>query len=269
MSRISCDVTKDLLPSYLDEICSAESKELVDEHLLECPSCRRFMAELQVRDQGKDAPEVNFLRRVRRFMDIQSWTWVLCSLVLMMVGFYVADRTGGRIFFYVAMPLLMLGCFFMTREGEGTLRPEKKEWMLPLLTVLLALGATGLPYGFFAHLRKLLELESQYGDGATVGLGPLTHCVNVVTALAAVVLLAMLIVHARKKGRVFPVSMNLACLTMVMVLTFDRILYMMSDMKSLWAYWNENLLILWAEFVIVTALLAVLRRCGGVKKARP
>lgn len=270
MSRISCNVTKDLLPSYLDEICSEESKELVDEHLLECPACRRFMAALRERDQGKDAPELNFFRRVRRSMDVQSWTGILCSLALMVAGFFVASPGGfggGQVFYYVAMPLLMVTCFLLTGEGRGSLRPEKKEWLLPIFAILLTLGAIGLGCGTCVILR-LYETGIKYEDSSIVRVGPLLHCGGAVIAVAAFALLAVLIVYARKKGRVFPVSMNLACLAMNLVMIFAQALSFMVSWKEWWAHWNRNVRILGVEFVIVTALLAILRRRGGVKEAQ-
>ena len=40
MSKRECDIIKDLLPSYVDEICSVASKEWIEEHLKECEECR-------------------------------------------------------------------------------------------------------------------------------------------------------------------------------------------------------------------------------------
>ena len=37
--KIECSVIKDLLPVYIDNCCSTESKQLVDEHLKECEIC--------------------------------------------------------------------------------------------------------------------------------------------------------------------------------------------------------------------------------------
>ncbi len=44
--KITCDLIRDLLPLYRDGVCSDESKELVNEHLKSCESCKeelRFM----------------------------------------------------------------------------------------------------------------------------------------------------------------------------------------------------------------------------------
>ena len=41
MSKISCHVIQDILPLYVDGIVSEDTKEMVEEHLRECESCRK------------------------------------------------------------------------------------------------------------------------------------------------------------------------------------------------------------------------------------
>lgn len=40
MSKISCDIVKDILPLYYDNVCSSDSKQMVEEHLSDCDSCK-------------------------------------------------------------------------------------------------------------------------------------------------------------------------------------------------------------------------------------
>ena len=47
--KISCEIIKDLLPLYLDGVCSNDSKALIEEHLTECDNCK---AELQAMKEG-------------------------------------------------------------------------------------------------------------------------------------------------------------------------------------------------------------------------
>ena len=42
-----CDVICDLLPLYIDDVCSAESKKMVEEHLRECSTCRAMLENMQ------------------------------------------------------------------------------------------------------------------------------------------------------------------------------------------------------------------------------
>ncbi|MBR5943807.1 MAG: zf-HC2 domain-containing protein, partial [Lachnospiraceae bacterium] len=44
--KYECKVIEDLLPLYKDGICSEESKKAVEEHLNECPECRKMLDEL-------------------------------------------------------------------------------------------------------------------------------------------------------------------------------------------------------------------------------
>ncbi|MDF2923343.1 MAG: hypothetical protein K0R57_2257 [Paenibacillaceae bacterium] len=46
--KISCDIIKDLLPLYHDNVCSNDSKTMVEEHLDYCDSCK---AELRAMDE--------------------------------------------------------------------------------------------------------------------------------------------------------------------------------------------------------------------------
>ncbi|MNH91189.1 hypothetical protein D3C73_437400 [compost metagenome] len=47
MSKIQCEIIKDLLPLYIDQVCSEESRQLVEEHLAGCNSCRHERENIQ------------------------------------------------------------------------------------------------------------------------------------------------------------------------------------------------------------------------------
>lgn len=59
MEKISCNVIKDLLPIYCDDICSEDSRQLVESHLRDCPDCTELLAKMkqEYRLAGKDEPE--------------------------------------------------------------------------------------------------------------------------------------------------------------------------------------------------------------------
>ena len=42
MNRMSCNVIQDLMPHYIENMCSAESRELVEAHIAECEKCRQL-----------------------------------------------------------------------------------------------------------------------------------------------------------------------------------------------------------------------------------
>ena len=46
-----CSVIQDLLPLYIDGVCSEESRKVIDEHLAGCAACRQLLAEMQASEQ--------------------------------------------------------------------------------------------------------------------------------------------------------------------------------------------------------------------------
>lgn len=42
MNRITCEVAKDIIPLCIDGVCSENSKQLVEEHIKECTSCKKL-----------------------------------------------------------------------------------------------------------------------------------------------------------------------------------------------------------------------------------
>lgn len=52
MSKFNCDITKDLLPLYIDSVCSKSSSECIEEHLKECNNCREELRKL------RECPEI-------------------------------------------------------------------------------------------------------------------------------------------------------------------------------------------------------------------
>lgn len=47
MSKLNCEIIKDLIPLYIDKVCSNETKAMVEEHLGECESCAEFCSALE------------------------------------------------------------------------------------------------------------------------------------------------------------------------------------------------------------------------------
>lgn len=49
--KYPCDMIQDLLPLYIDGVCSEESKKAVDQHLSECRGCKEFYTVMCEADQ--------------------------------------------------------------------------------------------------------------------------------------------------------------------------------------------------------------------------
>lgn len=57
--KISCKVIEDLLPLYIDDVCSEESKRIVDEHLSECSKCSEILKQMKKENLPMENIELN------------------------------------------------------------------------------------------------------------------------------------------------------------------------------------------------------------------
>ena len=53
MEKINCNVIQDILPLYIDDVVSDDTKELVEEHLQNCEICQRVYHETKQRPPRK------------------------------------------------------------------------------------------------------------------------------------------------------------------------------------------------------------------------
>ncbi len=79
--NISCDIIRDLLPLYTEDMVSLDSRELVDEHLCGCDGCTKELAQLLKRPPVAVDAEPASLKRVSNTIRRQK---VLTVLAVMM-----------------------------------------------------------------------------------------------------------------------------------------------------------------------------------------
>lgn len=93
--NVSCDVIRDLLPLYAEDMVSQDSKKLVEAHLCECDPCTKELAELKKTAKVSVEVETTSLKRVgdtiRRRRILAVLTVVLLLVTLGMSGVMLLD----------------------------------------------------------------------------------------------------------------------------------------------------------------------------------
>lgn len=71
--KLNCSIVNDLLPLYLEDMCSADSGAALEEHLRECPACREKLARMKNNDvipqankQESKFPIADYAKKVKR-----------------------------------------------------------------------------------------------------------------------------------------------------------------------------------------------------------
>lgn len=78
-----CNIIRDLLPLYLDEVCTEESRELVEKHLERCEVCRRELNEMkmelyvgrieEISEADNEAEEQRILLEGKKALEDKLW----------------------------------------------------------------------------------------------------------------------------------------------------------------------------------------------------
>lgn len=101
-----CSVIQDLLPLYIDGVCSQESRKLVETHLAECTVCGQILEEMK-----STAPAANRqtdLRAAEVLKQIKKRINSRVARILLSAGL-AAALVSGSIFILFSQPLKQLG----------------------------------------------------------------------------------------------------------------------------------------------------------------
>lgn len=93
--NLSCNIIRDLLPLYAEQMVSQESAALVAEHLTHCPACKKQLKAMQstLRLSQAQAPMQKWKAKLKR----KRWQLILLTAVL-------ACAAAALLFCYIAAP---------------------------------------------------------------------------------------------------------------------------------------------------------------------
>ncbi|ARJ39284.1 hypothetical protein SporoP8_10625 [Sporosarcina ureae] len=93
-----CNIIQDLLPSYIDGICSEETAAEVQTHIEECVQCNKMMQMMQqptqhiVESKFEEAKEP--FKRINKKRRFQVITASLLTFLIMIIGYQVVQNVG-------------------------------------------------------------------------------------------------------------------------------------------------------------------------------
>ena len=105
-NKLPCEVVRDLLPSYVDELTCEVTNEMVSEHMSGCAECKSVLAAMQTKDVDdgqkiEEEKEIDFLKktrsRTRRIVigSIAAAFLLFCGLMFADV-FLIGDPVGSE-----------------------------------------------------------------------------------------------------------------------------------------------------------------------------
>lgn len=194
--EMKCSIIQDLLPSYADDICSNDTKELIEEHTAQCPQCREKLEQMKNTSivAGKAAnKQIDYLKKVRCAIRHKEQLGKLLLAILTGITFIGLFVRYGGLINYEQIPsaifsilLLCAAALAGNCQHSGKSKATKIETVVSCAVFIFSLTvneyvvqylvASKIPFSFLG-----LELNQT---------GPFYTAILKISALMAVILLA-------------------------------------------------------------------------------
>ena len=170
-----CEVIRDLLPLYADEVCSERSRELIEEHLRECPECSAMLERLRTheieeglqeeKEQVIEHQAKSFRRRSATVGSVVSGIFMIPVVVCLIVNLASGSPLG---WFFIVLAALAVAASLVI---VPLMMPQDKLfWTFCTFTMslLLLLAVTC----FYSHGNWFFTAASAVLFGLAVLFGP-------------------------------------------------------------------------------------------------
>lgn len=133
MNKLNCNVIRDLIPAYVDDICSADTKGIVEEHLQECPGCRNLVEmirETELVSEEMETKEIHYMKKVKKHLTVKTMLCIGLLLVIAGVGVVLSVQNYGMVplpFYYCLAPVWMMVSYLLLSDYINTAKDTTKD----------------------------------------------------------------------------------------------------------------------------------------------
>ena len=86
-----CNIIKDLLPLYAENMCSDDSRQAVAEHIAECESCRNELNKINTDVAIQADSDISMFKRIKRRARIEKVVISLVSIIFVLSALWFAQ----------------------------------------------------------------------------------------------------------------------------------------------------------------------------------
>ena len=94
----SCNIIRDLIPLYIDDVCSEESKKIIEEHLEECEECKAFLSSMNeenniikhISDNSEETQKISSFKAVKKRMQRKQ---IISGIVAVLIAVSIFATT--------------------------------------------------------------------------------------------------------------------------------------------------------------------------------
>lgn len=259
MNKITCDIIRDLLPSYTDGIASADSVKLVKEHLAECAECRAFKSRMEEPglDIRKENTKLDYMKKIRRMTDLKSALCILFIIIIVVIfSEYTKSNYQPRLFFGLVPVLLIFNYILFFNTGKPSSVNRIKSLIPNAVSIILTLYIMLLMLVLTNNWIKNNNLPFNM-DYAR--LGPFCYYQLVFTMIAEIIIWLREIICHIKKAHFSIITGSLGIIGFYMSLYYMQMLKTLASLEEFTAICHTSVMI-FAEGAVITILLFIIEK---------
>lgn len=87
----NCAIIRDLFPSYLDELCSQESRDFIEQHIKSCEPCKEILNNLKSEVAPVDENDkLERLKAKKPFKKVRDLLIIcICSIIILIACLFI------------------------------------------------------------------------------------------------------------------------------------------------------------------------------------
>lgn len=228
---MNCDIIRDLIPSYVEDICSKSSKECVEEHIAGCEKCRDLVQLYKENDFSMNSLEKKQLdgwKKVKNKVKIQNVFSYGLLLGLIVFGIYTYEINHNPLppmVYYVLFAVSMIATNILTMNQQVTGYLCKRDKALTVISVV------SIVYGILMYcfvMISVLNDKIPFGmDASDVGL--FLHTQIGIVLVIQMIIFGYVIYRSIKENIACNWILNINLAGMFLILIHTTLLRSLSD----------------------------------------
>ncbi len=254
--KMNCEIIQDLLPSYVEDICSESTRKCVEEHIAGCDECRQMVEAYRNNDFSANSLEKKQLdgfKKIKNKIKLQNVLFIGLFIAFIVFGVYAMEFSYNplpEMAYYILFSFLIIGV------NVAFQNENKEKWSKGSILRIIA-SAMLIVYGMSMLILVILSViqgNNMFGM-SDADIGPFIHInTGMVLVLEALIMGYELYLYVCK-SKLSKWIMNINITGCFLLLTHMSLLRRLSDL--------ETYFMSFARITIVIMIISVLGVCVG------
>lgn len=270
-TNLNCNIIKDLLPSYMENICSQETKNAVEMHLSVCSKCKatvEMMRETDIVSEDTERIEIDYMKKLKRHFikkgslgGIVMSSFVLLGLVVTIRDFTLYPPT----LYYIILALLLIATKALVPSTGSNHKKKIKQKIFVSIGIILTCYSMAITHICIQNARQWVVEDSWPFHLKAEDVGPLifNQYLIIIVYLAAMYIMEALRTMHGKQASFYCMGIYLTCGFVILnEMTYLRTL---SDYATLCFSMKISAMLL-IEGILILILFTVLEKINAKYK---